>query len=111
MDFYVKSKEVRDGFLDMAGNLVKDHHSPESWKKFFPPGHLPVIVIDIGAFKSAKVALTPEQFKQIAELHPKERKLYTVPVEDLMEVINHRLRFKEHLKHWTPIYPKNLFQP
>ena len=98
MDFYVKSKEVRDGFLEMAGDLVKDNHSPGNWKKLFSPGHLPVVAINIGAFKSAKVAVTPKQLKRIAELHPNERKVYTVPIEDLMDVINDRLQFKTKLE-------------
>lgn len=83
--------------LDVVGILINPNtpvNLPHDWKKFFPQGHLPVIL----AGEEAKVAFTIKQFSQILEQcpHP-ERKIYLVDVQELQRVVNDSLQFKERL--------------
>lgn len=101
MDIYVKSSEVKDDFLKLAAK--HEHPKPWNWRELFSTavikgrlyGKTPVVLIDLGAFKSVKVPLTEEEFEQITRLGT--AKVFTIDIDDLKGFISNPWVFDEKL--------------
>lgn len=97
MGYYINPKGMsKEQWLEKHGTKVMD--TPSLFKLATSTGRVPVILVDNGFFTAAAVAFSEEEYKVFTD--PKDsrpRKVYTVPVNDLVEVEAISLKMGEDL--------------